>query len=57
LEGLVWKKGPIKLDCAEKWEEKVAFVPPPWERRISCFVETSEAVLATYESILKDKRT
>jgi hypothetical protein len=35
LEAVVWKKGPIKLDCAEKWEEKVAFVLPPWERRLA----------------------
>ncbi|OGE48027.1 hypothetical protein PENARI_c033G04144 [Penicillium arizonense] len=53
LEALVWKKGPIKLDCAEKWESKIAFVLPPWERRISCFIEPSEAALATYDSLYK----
>ncbi|KAJ6029797.1 hypothetical protein N7499_012205 [Penicillium canescens] len=57
LETLVWKKGPIKLDCAEKWEEKFAFVLPPWERRISCFIEPSEAALATHDSIIQRKRT
>ncbi|KAJ6020305.1 hypothetical protein N7499_003588 [Penicillium canescens] len=62
LEALVWKKGPLKLsmknkDCAEKWEEKVAFVLPPWERRISCFIEPSEAALVTYGSIIQQKRT
>ncbi|OGE46660.1 hypothetical protein PENARI_c147G02044 [Penicillium arizonense] len=44
-------------DCAEKWEERVAFVLPPSERRISCFIEPSEAALATHETTLKDKRT
>ncbi|OGE48051.1 hypothetical protein PENARI_c033G01313 [Penicillium arizonense] len=62
LEALVWKKGPLKSsiknkDCAEKWEEKVAFVLPPWERRISCFMEPSEAALATHDSIIQRKRT
>jgi hypothetical protein len=55
------EEGPLKLsknkDCAEKWEERVAFVLPPWERRISCFIEPSEAALATHESILRKKRT
>jgi ribonuclease HI len=57
----VWKKGPLKLsknkDCAEKWEERVAFVLPPWERRISCFIEPAEAAVATYDSIIQNKRT
>jgi ribonuclease HI len=59
LEALVWKKGPLKLklDCAEKWEEKVAFVLPPWERRISCYIEPSEAALATHDTITQQKRT
>jgi ribonuclease HI len=45
------------LDCAEKWEEKTAFVLPPWERRISCFIEPSEAAKATHDSIVARKRT
>jgi ribonuclease HI len=65
LEALVWKKGPLKMskyktngaDCAEKWEERVAFVLPPWERRISCFIEPSEAALATHDTITQQKRT
>ncbi|KAJ6078205.1 uncharacterized protein N7446_001141 [Penicillium canescens] len=62
LEALVWKKGPLKLessntDSAEKWEERVAFVLPPWERRISCFIEPSEAALATHDTIIQQKRT
>jgi ribonuclease HI len=62
LEALTWK-GPLKLskktytDCAEKWEERVAFVLPPWERRISCFIEPSDAALATHDSIIQRKRT
>jgi hypothetical protein len=62
---LVWKKGPLKMskdktngtDCAEKWEERVAFVLLPWERRILCFIEPSEAALATYDTITQQKRT
>ena len=60
LEALVWEKGPIKVghkDCAEKWEEKVAFVLSPWEKRISCSIEPSEAALATHDTIVQQKRT
>ncbi|KAJ6176718.1 hypothetical protein N7485_003632 [Penicillium canescens] len=57
LEALVWKKGPLKTDCAEKWESRVAFVLPPWEKRVSCFIEPSEAALATHDSIIQQKRT
>lgn len=55
LEALTWKKGPLKLskDCAEKWEYKIAFVLPPWETRISCLVEPSEAALATHNALYK----
>jgi hypothetical protein len=66
LEALAWK-GPLKLsklkktktstDCAEKWEEKIAFVLPPWERRVSCHIEPSEAAKATHESLVVQKMT
>jgi hypothetical protein len=45
----MWKKGPLKTDCAEKWEERVAL--PPWERRVSCLIEPSEAALVTLDFI------
>ncbi|OQD70292.1 hypothetical protein PENANT_c265G00793, partial [Penicillium antarcticum] len=63
LEALVWRNGPIKLNIktntegAEKWEERAAFVLPPWERRISCYIEPSEAAKATHEAIIQKKWT
>jgi hypothetical protein len=42
--------------CGEM-EIKVCICTATWERRVSCFIEPSEAALATHESILKDKRT
>jgi ribonuclease HI len=35
---------------------KAAFVLPPWEKRVSCFIEPSEAALATHESLVIQKR-
>lgn len=56
FKALAWKKGPMKLnktDCAEKWEEKMAFVLPPWERIISCSIDPSEAAPKSAVSKLK----
>jgi hypothetical protein len=57
LEELGQIEQKTNTDYAKNWERKDAFVLPPWEKRVSYFIEPSEAVTATDDSITQKNRT
>ncbi|KAJ5901433.1 hypothetical protein N7504_007427 [Penicillium tannophilum] len=54
LEKLRWKKGGILFGESQSepaWESKSAFVLPPWEKRVNCIIQNSDAAIKTHDQI------
>ncbi|KAJ5667634.1 hypothetical protein N7507_003498 [Penicillium longicatenatum] len=52
LEKLRWKKGGVLF--GGQWESRQAFVLPPWEPRIKCIIENSDAAIKSHDQIVSN---
>ncbi|KAJ5809046.1 uncharacterized protein N7503_001264 [Penicillium pulvis] len=55
LEKLRWKKDGILFGRGQ-WESKRAFVLPPWEKRIDCIIQDSDAAIKSHDQIISNQR-